>query len=758
MAAGPEEDHRAPDRDRGGLDAEAVGRLLGSPDPEALLAAVLEAADPGPQRTARIGVLYHCEGEGLLRMVAQRGVAEELLEPFRVISAEAELPAARVVRDREPLYTVPEVRDGAKAAAGAMPASPLAEYVALPLLLGSHGVGSMLLDLPGGELVEPARHRDLLTLAALGAHRLDQLLGAGRGRAGGAPDTGAPRMVPTQAPDRATLLEMAMASAGIGSFDWDLVSGRLVWDERLCRMFGIAPQDFDHRIETLFDAVHPEDRETLDQALTESLQTGRFTVRHRIRRRDDRAVRWIEVESRVVYGSGGQARGMIGVCRDVTDEQNQDEERLARKDFVLAITRAFTGAATAEDIVATMADTVLPALGGQRMAIFLRAPDGQIRLFGSRGFAPEHRERLDWISRIGADNPYLAPLREGEPMFLSSREEFLERIGDPRLEPLPGLHSWAILPLSTADGLLGVCAIVYHRPHVFSPDEQVLGAGLAGILAQSLARARLFDERRAHLTELQQMMLPRRLPPLPGLEVLVRYRPGSRGLEVGGDWYDALPQPDGRVTLVIGDVQGHNARAAGVMGQLRIAMRMQAEDGRGRAELMSRAGLTLYRMDTDLFATCCIAEICPASGALHVVRAGHPHPLLLQPDGSAAPLEVPGGMPLGIFPDETYPVTEATLAEGAVLLLYTDGLVERPGVDHDEAVAALCERLTHWGGPGTADPAPGTDLDRLAEQVINPAVSASFGDDVAVLLVRRNPAAGAAPVDTPPPSRAAPRP
>ncbi|KUJ70471.1 hypothetical protein ACZ90_03510 [Streptomyces albus subsp. albus] len=739
MPAGPEEDRRAPDRDRGGLGTDAVERLLGSADPKALLAAVMEAADPAPEGTARLGVLYRRDDDGLLRLVAWQGVAEQSLEAYRVISVEAELPAARVVRDQEPVYAVPGELDEPMTESGADSAAMAAEYAVLPLLLGSRSIGSVLFDLPRGAPMDAARHRDLLTVAALAAHRLDQLLEVDRERTGGAAGPGIHHLVPTQAHDRATMLEMAMASAGIGSFDWDLGSGRLVCDERLCQLFGIAPEEFDGRAETFFGGVHSEDRGRVNRAVAESRHTGRFAARYRILRHDNRALRWIESEGRVVYRAAGQPTGMIGVCRDITAEQTRDEERLARKDFVLAITRAFTAAATAEDIVEVMADTVLPALGGQRLAIFLRAPDGQIRLYGSRGFAPEHRERLEWISRIGAGNPYLAPLLQGEPMFLSSREEFLERIRDKRLVPLPGLHSWAILPLSTADGLLGVCVIVYHRPHVFSPDEQVLGAGLAGILAQSLARARLFDERRAHLTELQQMMLPRRLPALPGLEVLVRYRPGSGGLDVGGDWYDVLPMPDGRVTLVIGDVQGHNAHAAGVMGQLRIAMRVQAEEGHERAELMARANRTLHRMDTDLFATCCIVEICPATGALHMVRAGHPHPLLLQPDGSAATLEVPGGMPLGVFPDERYPVSESTLAEGAVLLLYTDGLVERPGTDHDEAVGALCRRLSQWAGPGPDGAARRTDLDRLAEQVINPAVSASFGDDVAVVLVRRSP-------------------
>ncbi|MBH5338249.1 SpoIIE family protein phosphatase [Streptomyces pactum] len=737
MGGGPAGRHRDADGGgRSGLDERAVARLLGSADAQELLTAAMGTVEPGPGSS--VGLLYRADGDGMIRLLAAVGAEEQALEQYRVISIEAELPAAQVIREHQPLYILPGELDDLYIEAGLVPESMPAEYAVLPLMIGSRCIGSMVLDVPGGHLLDTARHRSFLTLASLCAHRLDQLLDRERRDTGGPEPYAGHPLLPFRTRNRAGMLEMAMANAGIGSFDWDFPSGRLVWDERLCHLFGIAPAAFDGRAETFYEAVHPEDREMVETAVRDSIRTGRYLARFRIVRRNDRAVRWIEAESRVVYTAAGEARGMVGVARDTTEEHAREQERQARKDFVLGITRAFTAASSSEDIVATLGDTVLPAFGGQRMVVYLKSEDGTMEPLGSWGFTEQERERLRWISRISIDNPYLAPLLDGEPMFLSSREEFMARIRDERLVPLPGLHAWAVLPLTTADGLVGVCAIVYDHPRVFSPDDQVLGAGLAGILAQSLARARLFDERRAHLTELQDLMLPRRLPRLPGLDILVRYRPGSDGLDVGGDWYDALPMPDGRVALVIGDVQGHSARAAAVMGQLRIAMRAHAAEGHQLSSLMARANRTLGDLETDLFATCVIVDIDPADGTVRTVRAGHPHPLVLGADGRAEVLRCPGGMPLGLFPggDEEYPATETVLPHGATLLLYTDGLVERPGADYDEGVADLTRRLAR--AAVTANGPHGPDLELLAEQVTTRAVpETGHHDDVALLLVRR---------------------
>ncbi|HET6634896.1 MAG TPA: GAF domain-containing SpoIIE family protein phosphatase, partial [Streptomyces sp.] len=298
----------------------------------------------------------------------------------------------------------------------------------------------------------------------------------------------------------------------------------------------------------------------------------------------------------------------------------------------------------------------------------------------------------------------------------------------------------AILPLLAGDRLVGSCAICYERYRTFSADDRTVLTAASGALAQAFSRAQLFDSRRRYLTELQHLMLPGRLPQPPGLQVSARYRPGSAGLDVGGDWYDAIELRDGRVSLVIGDVQGHSARAAAVMGQLRTVMRTQAAEGHGPEELMARANQTLCDLETELFATCCMVEVDARRRTLRSVRAGHPCPLLCSVDGQVSEIAADGGIPLGFFPDEEYPVVTTELPGDCMLLLYSDGLVERPGTDYTDAVDQLIEQLAWWAGTARA-PGGGAelDLDEVADRLVMPAATGPQHDDIALLLLRCTP-------------------
>src|SRR5690606_22690057 len=131
---------------------------------------------------------------------------------------------------------------------------------------------------------------------------------------------------------------------------------------------------------------------------------------------------------------------------------------------------------------------------------------------------------------------------------------------------------------------------------------------------------------------------------IPGMTVAARYVPTGGGLQVGGDWYDLIPLPSGRIALVIGDVQGHDVRAAGLMGQLRIALRAYASEGHRPDAVLARAsrflsGLIEPHEDDDgtaaRFATCLYAEADPETGVLDIARAGHPDPVVMTADGTA---------------------------------------------------------------------------------------------------------------------------
>ncbi|MHA6759135.1 SpoIIE family protein phosphatase [Streptacidiphilus sp. PAMC 29251] len=194
-----------------------------------------------------------------------------------------------------------------------------------------------------------------------------------------------------------------------------------------------------------------------------------------------------------------------------------------------------------------------------------------------------------------------------------------------------------------------------------------------------------------------------------------------------------VPLPGGHVGLVIGDVQGHDVHAAGVMGQLRIALRAYAAEGHPPAAVMSRASRFLADLDTGHFATCLYVEVNVDYGAAYAVRAGHLDPLVRRADGSSAVQPVAGGLPLGIDPENSYPVTRFTLDPGEMLLLCTDGLVETRTVDIDEGMERL--RLAIGG----AQPQPqGPDaLEALADRIATSAAdSHERDDDIALLLLR----------------------
>lgn len=252
---------------------------------------------------------------------------------------------------------------------------------------------------------------------------------------------------------------------------------------------------------------------------------------------------------------------------------------------------------------------------------------------------------------------------------------------------------------------------------------------LAGLIAQALERAQRYDTEAALARGLQDALLPHRLPVLRDVDTVGRYLPGTQGMEVGGDWYDVVETDQG-LALVIGDVQGHGVSAAATMGQLRSAVRAFALSGHDPQEVMSGTNGLLIDLDPGQFASCCYVVLDPATGSTQAVRAGHPQPLLRHPDGRTEVLDLPGGVVLGVDVKAAYPVTELLLEPGAVLALYTDGLVEESGVDIDLGIERLRSTLEAEVGSSS--------LAETADHLIRKATQApDRPDDIALLLAAR---------------------
>ncbi len=310
---------------------------------------------------------------------------------------------------------------------------------------------------------------------------------------------------------------------------------------------------------------------------------------------------------------------------------------------------------------------------------------------------------------------------------------------DPRYgqnEPYSGIPdghlpvvSYLAVPVISAGGeVLGGFFFGHPLPARFTERHERLAVGVAAHAAGALDNARTYLRQRNAAVELQRSLLPR-IPRVEGLEIVSRYLPAAKGVEVGGDWVDLVPLSAGRVALVVGDVMGKGIRAAAVMGQLRTAIRSYASLDLSPGRLMRQLN-TLLAADLDTqMATCLYAVYDLVHGTLSYANAGHPPAVGVLAGQPSRLLTGPVGPPLGTV---DFPYTEQVVAvpPGEALLLYTDGLIERRDSNIEDRLAALQARAA-------LHPRPTLDaIDDLVAGMVDPA---HHEDDIAVLYIRQPP-------------------
>ena len=417
---------------------------------------------------------------------------------------------------------------------------------------------------------------------------------------------------------------------------------------------------------------------------------------------------------RVIRSVAGQAAVAVDNAKLFEAEQSarrQAEQTAARLAVLQQLTAALAAAVSEADVLDVLVRDVVAPLGASTVRVYLGDVDDW-RLVGWRGVPGS----TPMPPPADLPPPIVRTLRTGRPVARPTTVDPTEMPQLVRAGPCE-VRASLCLPLITQSGVLGAVGLIWFSDREFAEPEIEMLASSMRQVAATLERVRLYEaERDARLQlsasvatittvaqTLQRSLLPRELPTLDEVAVAVRYLPGERDVEVGGDWYDVVPTSTGAV-FVIGDVQGHSLQAAALMGQLRTGLHAYLAEGHELDVAVGRANKLLTELDPNVMATCCVAELDVAAGRLRVVRAGHPRPIVRRADGRVLQVDAAVGVPLGVLSRTTWPVTTVELGAGDRLVLYTDGLVERRGEDIDEGVDRLCRALAAipFGDPAQA--------------------------------------------------------
>ena len=412
----------------------------------------------------------------------------------------------------------------------------------------------------------------------------------------------------------------------------------------------------------------------------------------------------------------------------------EEAERTARLLGVLSEASAvFAESFQPQGIMQALVELLVPLMADCAM-VHVVDEHGELSLGALQTRDPASREALtDFFSGFPVDtspgSAAGAVLRTGRPQVLpgAATEAMARAARDTeQFEHLRTLlrGSSLSLPLTARGRTVGLLAIT--REAAYGEDDLGHVLDLARRAALALDNASRYAFERDLAVTLQRSLLPRDLPMGPGYRASARYLAGARGTQVGGDWYDVVEVGDALV-LVVGDVVGRGVQAAAVMGQLQATVRAYALDGHSPAAVLTRLDRVVHSVPDLHFTTCVVARLEPATGTLLVCSAGHLPPVVVDPRGGARLLDVEPGRPLGVGGGR-YVDQELELPDGAVLLLYTDGLVE----ERDASLTEGLDRLV------AAFATPVRSADEACQQVLCAlGRDAGTDDDTAVLAVHR---------------------
>ncbi|MFG3495070.1 SpoIIE family protein phosphatase [Streptomyces sp. NPDC047928] len=536
-------------------------------------------------------------------------------------------------------------------------------------------------------------------------------------------------------------------------------------NQRFVTVFGGSADD--HRGRTVHDYLSRSEADRMTAALRRVLETGESVTDLQIvgavpggTERRHWAINLYRVHS-----GAGRPVGVAGLGIDVTRRHNAAREAANARRNLALLNEAGARIGNSLDLETTARELLDVAVPG---FCDLASVDLYQGLLTGDEAAPGRGDRTAELRRVAfssavADTPLLAAgggtgCCETQPTEVGAVHRYpfnspcaqALRTGRPQTVPAADgslVQSTLAVPMVAHDTVVGLVRFSRTKgSEPFGERDRALAVELASRAAVCIDNARLYRREHERALILQRSLLPPGDPEAAGLDIACRYLPGNTATEVGGDWFDVIELPGHRTALVVGDVMGRGLRAAVAMGELRTAVRTLAQLDLEPAEVLShldeiarglgapigaqRASRAAHKprgpeLSEVYLATCVYAVYDAVTRRCTFANAGHLPPVVVEPGEKAMLLDVPPGMPLGVG-GEPFEEVEVELPEGALLALYTDGLVESRDHPLDEGLQAFRQALTDGGRP----------LEDVCDHILNTLDTRHGEDDIALLMAR----------------------
>ncbi|MFE1903569.1 SpoIIE family protein phosphatase [Streptomyces gardneri] len=546
-------------------------------------------------------------------------------------------------------------------------------------------------------------------------------------------------------------------------------------NQRFATVFGGSADD--HRGRTVHDYLARAEADRMTSALRRVLETGESVTDLQIvgaapGARDRR--HW-SINLYRVHSGSGRPIGVAGLGIDVTRRHNAAREAASARRNLALLNEAGARIGNSLDLEATARELLDVAVPGfcdlasvdlyQGLLTGDEAPPGRWGSSHDVGYGAGSAElrRVAFASAV-ADTPLRTdeghgagsgccgpvPIEVGAVHRYPFNSPCAGALRTGRVRTVPGAdgelaQSTLVVPMVAHDTVVGLVQFSRAKgSEPFGERDRALAVELAARAAVCIDNARLYRREHERALILQRSLLPPGDPEAAGLDIACRYLPGTTATEVGGDWFDVIELPGHRTALVIGDVMGRGLRAAVAMGELRTAVRTLAQLDLEPAEVLSHLDEIARGLGAPIgtqqsrthksrgpelsevyLATCVYAVYDPVTRRCTFANAGHLPPVLVEPGEEAFLLDVPPGMPLGVG-GEPFEEVEVELPEGALLALYTDGLVESRDHPLDEGLSAFRRALTD----------PARPLEDVCDRVLTSLDTGHGEDDIALLMAR----------------------